>query len=66
LAWQGVTERLDQDGGIVDACTNTGVQSSVRDYLDRPAIFARDDRSGAMALWFATEMMQLEHHEQGQ
>jgi hypothetical protein len=65
LAWQGVTERLDQSGGIVDACTNTGVQHSVREYLDRPAIFARDDRSGAMALWFATEMIQLERHDQG-
>ena len=28
-------------------------------YLDRPAIFGRDDRGGAMALWFAVEMEQL-------
>jgi rhamnogalacturonyl hydrolase YesR len=60
LAWQGVTERIDDTGGVVDACTNTGVQRSVRDYLDRPAIFGRDDRSGAMALWFAIEMMRLQ------
>ena len=59
LAWQGVTERLDPAGGVVDACTNTGVQRDVRAYLDRPAIYGRDDRSGAMALWFATEMAQL-------
>ena len=64
LAWQGVTERIDDTGGVVDACTNTGVQRSVRDYLDRPAIFGRDDRSGAMALWFATEMMQLQNDTQ--
>ncbi len=59
LAWQGVTERIDNAAGVVDACTNTGVQKSLRDYLDRPAIFGRDDRSGAMALWFALEMAQL-------
>ena len=60
LAWQGVTERIDDAGGVVDACTNTGVQESLRAYLDRPAIFGRDDRSGAMALWFALEMAELQ------
>jgi len=59
LAWQGVSERIDDSGGVVDPCTNTGVQKSLRDYLDRPAIFGLDDRGGAMALWFATEMEQF-------
>jgi len=59
LAWQGVAERLDEAGGLVDCCTNTGVQESLQAYLDRPAIFGRDDRGGAMALWFALEMEQL-------
>lgn len=59
LAWQGISERIDDSGGVVDPCTNTGVQRSLRDYLDRPAIFGFDDRGGAMALWFATEMVQL-------
>jgi rhamnogalacturonyl hydrolase YesR len=59
LAWQGISERIDESGGVVDPCTNTGVQQSLRDYLDRPAIFGFDDRGGAMALWFATEMEQL-------
>ena len=59
LAWQGVTERIDDVGGLVDCCTNTGVQENVQAYLDRPAIFGRDDRGGAMALWFAVEMEQL-------
>jgi rhamnogalacturonyl hydrolase YesR len=59
LAWQGISERIDDLGGVVDPCTNTGVQRSLRDYLDRPAIFGFDDRAGAMALWFATEMVQL-------
>jgi rhamnogalacturonyl hydrolase YesR len=25
-AWQGVGERIDDAGGLVDCCTNTGVQ----------------------------------------
>ena len=59
LAWQGITERIDDGGGIVDACTNTGVQENLRAYLDRPAVFGRDDRSGSFALWLALEMAQL-------
>ena len=59
-AWQGVTERIDDTGGLIDCCTNTGVQSSRQAYLDRPAIFGRDDRGGAMALWFALELEQLQ------
>ncbi len=60
LAWQGITERIDETGGIVDACTNTGVQEDLRAYLDRPAVFGRDDRSGSFALWLALEMAQLQ------
>ena len=30
-----------------------------REYLDRPAIFGFDDRSGGMALWFAVEAERL-------
>jgi unsaturated rhamnogalacturonyl hydrolase len=60
LAWQGVTERIDEAGGLVDCCTNTGVQPSLQAYIDRPAIFGRDDRGGTMAMWFALEMEQLQ------
>ncbi len=56
LAWQGVSERVDDQGNVVDGCTGTGVQTSVKEYLDRPAIFGFDDRTGSMALWFAVEM----------
>lgn len=56
LAWRGVSERIDDVGNVVDACASTGVQQNVRDYLDRPAIYGFDDRSGGMALWFAVEM----------
>ena len=59
LAWQGVSERIDDVGSVVDACASTGVQQNVRDYLDRPAIYGFDDRSGGMALWFALELERL-------
>jgi len=59
LAWQGVSERIDEEGNIVDACTSTGVQTGIREYLDRPAVFGFDDRSGGMALWFAVELERL-------
>ena len=59
LAWQAVSERIDEVGNVVDACASTGVQQNVRDYLDRPAIYGFDDRSGGFALWFAVEMERL-------
>ena len=59
LAWQGVSERIDDRGEVVDACAGTGVQAGLRDYLNRPALFGVDDRSGSMALWFAVEMERL-------
>ena len=60
LAWSGVAERVDDVGNVVDGCASTGVQNNVREYLDRPAIFGFDDRSGGMALWFAVEMERLD------
>ena len=56
LAWQGVSERVDDQGNVVDGCTGTGVQTTHKEYLDRPAIFGFDDRTGSMSLWFAVEM----------
>ena len=46
-------------GNVVDGCASTGAQENLKDYLDRPAIFGFDDRSGGMALWFAVEMERL-------
>ena len=63
LAWQGVSERIDDEGGLVDVCTGTGVMSSTRDYLDRPAIFGWDERGGALSLWFACEMERYLRHQ---
>ena len=54
--WKASLKRIEYDGTIVDGCTGTGVQTTTREYLDRPAIHGLDDRSGSMAIWFATEM----------
>jgi unsaturated rhamnogalacturonyl hydrolase len=55
-AWEGLKSRIAADGTLVDVCTGTGKQPSLRTYYDRPAILGRDDRGGAMALMIATEM----------
>ncbi|PKB79476.1 MAG: hypothetical protein BZY88_13085 [SAR202 cluster bacterium Io17-Chloro-G9] len=59
LAWMGVSQRVDESGNVVDGCASTGVQSTLKEYLDRPAVFGFDDRTGGMALWFAVEMERL-------
>ncbi len=56
LAWRGISQHIDGEGNVVDGCASTGVQGTLDEYLDRPAIFGFDDRSGGMALWFAVEM----------
>jgi rhamnogalacturonyl hydrolase YesR len=56
-AWDAVNARVAGDGALFDVCTGTGKQKSERDYYERPAIWGKDDRGGAMALLFATEMM---------
>jgi unsaturated rhamnogalacturonyl hydrolase len=55
-AWYALRARIGHDGALVDVCTGTGKQKSVRDYLDRPAILGRDPRGGAMALLLAAEL----------
>jgi rhamnogalacturonyl hydrolase YesR len=56
-AWYAAKTRIAPDGSLVDVCTGTGKQKSLRDYYDRPAILGRDPRGGAMALLLATEML---------
>lgn len=58
-AWRAATERIDSAGNIVDGCASTGVMDGLRSYLDRPANSGYDDRTGAMALWFAAEIARL-------
>lgn len=55
--WTAAAEHVDEQGGLVDVCTGTGVQPDLRAYLDRAAISGHDDRGGSLALWFATEMV---------
>jgi rhamnogalacturonyl hydrolase YesR len=54
--WYAIRTRVTADGGLVDVCTGTGKQKSLRDYYDRTAILGPDPRGGAMSLLVATEM----------
>lgn len=56
-AWRAVKERTGSDGKLVNVCTGTGKQKTLRDYFERPAINGRDDRGGAMGLMFSTELL---------
>lgn len=56
--WRAVSERVDDDGDVVDGCISTGVMPDMRSYLNRTAVSGHDDRTGSMALWFACEMHQ--------
>lgn len=58
--WHAVKTRIGSDGHLVDVCTGTGKQTSLRAYYDRPAILGVDDRGGAMGLMVATEMALFE------
>jgi rhamnogalacturonyl hydrolase YesR len=55
-SWQAVLGRTDFTDGFVNACQSTGKMESLDGYLDRVAIFGRDDRAGGMVMLFASEM----------
>jgi rhamnogalacturonyl hydrolase YesR len=57
-AWNAVNERSGSDGTFVDVCESTARIETLEGYLQREAILGRDPRGGAMALLFATELMQ--------
>jgi rhamnogalacturonyl hydrolase YesR len=59
-AWYAVRTRVASDGRLVDVCTSTGKQPSLRGYLDRTAVLGLDDRGGAMVLLLATELARWE------
>ena len=63
-AWYGIRSRIGPAGGLVDVCTGTGKQESIRDYFDRAAILGRDDRGGAMALMVSTEIAYWERQHE--
>jgi rhamnogalacturonyl hydrolase YesR len=58
-AWRALAAHITEDGAIVDICTGTGSQATLRQYLDRAAISGFDDRGGAMGLLAAIEMNEL-------
>ena len=56
-AWRGASDGIDKDGGVTRVCVGTGPLAGLNDYLIRDSVTGLDDRGGAMALWFAVEMM---------
>lgn len=56
-AWDGIKARTASDGKLMDVCESTGKQPKLEDYLRRIAIWDRDPRGGAMALFLATELL---------
>ena len=55
-AWNAVLIRSSLSGEFIDVCTSTGKLQSLDAYLDRLAIFARDDRAAGMIMNLANEM----------
>ncbi|MDP7612506.1 MAG: glycoside hydrolase family 88 protein [Dehalococcoidia bacterium] len=58
-AFRGIYERIDESGGLKNVCVGTGVQNSIGDYLNRPAVSGFDHRGGSFALWFIAEYILL-------
>jgi unsaturated rhamnogalacturonyl hydrolase len=58
-AWRALAAHITEDGSIVDICTSTGSQATLRLYLDRAAISGFDDRGGGMGLFASMEMNEL-------
>ena len=56
-AWRAVNARTGSDGTVVDVCESTARIESLQGYLQREAILGPDPRGGAMAMWFAAELM---------
>ncbi len=57
-AWQAVNSRTSSTGGFIDVCESTAPFTSLQEYLQRAAILGEDPRGGAMAMLFATELME--------
>ncbi|WP_197998667.1 glycoside hydrolase family 88 protein [Gimesia aquarii] len=62
-AWNAIKTRVAFDGTLVDVCTGTGKQTSLRGYLDRMAILGTDARGGAMAFLVSNEMAQWRNQQ---
>ena len=58
-AWAGATSRIGNHGELDQVCIGTGPLDSRQAYVERPFSTGTDSRAGAMALWFAVEMVGL-------
>ena len=56
-AWLAVNSRSSSSGSFIDVCESTARMTSLEQYLQRAAILGNDPRGGAMAMLFATELM---------
>ncbi|HEY1899127.1 MAG TPA: glycoside hydrolase family 88 protein [Steroidobacteraceae bacterium] len=60
-AWLAVNSRSSSAGSFVDVCESTARVTSLDQYLHRAAILGNDPRGGAMAMLFATELMNADY-----
>jgi rhamnogalacturonyl hydrolase YesR len=56
-AWRAICRRIKPEGKLIGVCESTGTQPSLEAYLARKLNDGVDQRGGAMALLFATELM---------
>ena len=56
-AWRGASDNINDKGHVTRVCVGTGPLENLNEYLIRDSVTGLDDRGGAMALWFAVEMM---------
>ncbi len=61
-AWLAVNSRTSSSGSFIDVCESTARMTSLQQYLQRAAILGNDARGGAMAMLFATELMNAPGH----
>ena len=56
-AWSGASDAVNDEGHVTRVCVGTGPLENLNEYLIRDSVTGLDDRGGAMALWFAVEMI---------
>lgn len=56
-AWRAIGQRIKSEGKLIGVCEGTGTQPTLAAYLGRKLNDGVDQRGGAMALLFATELM---------
>ncbi len=58
-AWRGFSSEIDANGNVPRICIGTGPLATLNEYVVRDCVTGHDERGGAMALWFATEVLRL-------